>query len=300
METPVIYFYSENDQPFPVKVKVGFAGGSIAQWYPARSSGEKVVFDMQSKGIDFAGGKCQGSIGWDIDVLPPSKTAHFEVVKGSDTPAWIHPRLPDSNIVASRSHPHEKEKYLFYRGVGNFELPAKFKQINDDRVSIENGQPIPFALIYQRHGSGARFKTVNNLDPGESITEFSESEKYQPLREIQIEMLSLFQSELVAAGLSGDEAESMLLTWWESYFLAAGTRVFWIVPRSEVDRILPLSLDPAPKNLERVIVGRAELISPKLEEKLITEFSKADPDDNNFSESRKQVQIQGIFLPEIP
>lgn len=38
METPVIYFYTK--EPFQAKVAVGFSGGSISQWYPARSGGE--------------------------------------------------------------------------------------------------------------------------------------------------------------------------------------------------------------------------------------------------------------------
>ena len=40
METPVIYFYS--DVARSVTVDVAFRGGSISQWYPERSSGEKM------------------------------------------------------------------------------------------------------------------------------------------------------------------------------------------------------------------------------------------------------------------
>ena len=38
METPVIYFYS--DQAFDAQVDVGFNGGAISQWFPDRSAGE--------------------------------------------------------------------------------------------------------------------------------------------------------------------------------------------------------------------------------------------------------------------
>jgi len=40
METPVIYFYTS--QPFAAHVHVGFNGGSISQWFPARNGGERV------------------------------------------------------------------------------------------------------------------------------------------------------------------------------------------------------------------------------------------------------------------
>ena len=39
METPVLYFYS--DQARSVRVDVGFRGGSISQWYPQRTGGEQ-------------------------------------------------------------------------------------------------------------------------------------------------------------------------------------------------------------------------------------------------------------------
>ena len=40
METPVIYFHSNETTPFHATVKVGFNGGTISQWYPRRSGGE--------------------------------------------------------------------------------------------------------------------------------------------------------------------------------------------------------------------------------------------------------------------
>ena len=40
METPVIYFHS--DTGFKARVKVGFNGGTISQWYPGRSGGESL------------------------------------------------------------------------------------------------------------------------------------------------------------------------------------------------------------------------------------------------------------------
>ena len=42
METPVIYFHSNEMAPIHAKVKVGFNGGTISQWYPQRSGGEKL------------------------------------------------------------------------------------------------------------------------------------------------------------------------------------------------------------------------------------------------------------------
>ena len=37
---------------------------------------------------------------------------------------------------------------------------------------------------------------------------------------------------LTAAGLTRQEADGMLQTWWSSYFEKPGVRVFWVVPSS--------------------------------------------------------------------
>ena len=119
METPVIYFYS--DEEFKVHVDVGFKGGSISQWYPRRSSGEtpprlKRQGNGRLKGgdIDFAKGY-QGSISWEVDVLQPSPLNESLVFVGPETPTWLYPRMTDANVL--RHAEGEHEKYLFYRGL---------------------------------------------------------------------------------------------------------------------------------------------------------------------------------------
>jgi hypothetical protein len=57
----------------------------------------------------------------------------------------------------------------------------------------------------------------------------------------------------------------MVQTWRDSWF-EEGSRLFYIVPTSFVETILPLSIIPAPQQLVRVFVGRLELISPATQE----------------------------------
>jgi hypothetical protein len=66
---------------------------------------------------------------------------------------------------------------------------------------------------------------------------------------------------LVKAGLYDDEATAMLKTWELSYFKSPGLRFFYIVPRSWVDKVLPLKITGAPTEITRVMVGRIELIT---------------------------------------
>ena len=55
----------------------------------------------------------------------------------------------------------------------------------------------------------------------------------------------------------------MVRTWSRSWFTSEGTRVVWIVPRPVTDALLPLSIDPQPDEVVRVLVGRLEIITPE-------------------------------------
>jgi hypothetical protein len=57
----------------------------------------------------------------------------------------------------------------------------------------------------------------------------------------------------------------MIKTWRDSWF-EEGLRVFYILPRGATDSLLPLSITPQPDQLERVLVGRIELITPEMEQ----------------------------------
>jgi hypothetical protein len=61
----------------------------------------------------------------------------------------------------------------------------------------------------------------------------------------------------------------MLNTWELSYFKAPGTRVFFTVPQTWTDKVLPLNLSQ-PADVTRVMVGRIELVTPRHRELLKT------------------------------
>ena len=69
------------------------------------------------------------------------------------------------------------------------------------------------------------------------------------------------RSALVAEGLFEDEAQALLNTWELSYFKSPGLRVFFLVPRAWTDFYLPLDIS-VPADLNRVMVGRIELVTP--------------------------------------
>ena len=70
---------------------------------------------------------------------------------------------------------------------------------------------------------------------------------------------------LVSEGLYEKEAKAMIETWKDSWF-EEGLRVFYVLTRKSTDKILPLQVEPKPKETVRVMVGRTEVITPEMEQ----------------------------------
>lgn len=268
METPVIYFYTDQiKKPLKVNVDVRFNGGSISQWYPQRTSGESIGSLFQT--LDFAGG-AMGHINWNAEILPRDTKLKINTNKLFETKTWIEPRKTDSNLIKVGK---QVEKYLFYRGLGNFKMSLKLSAPSKENVLIENSydSDIPFAMVYEKKKgekakvwwSGAIKSKSKRLVKilGSDFDLYDDANK------------SNFINALVKAGLYKKEAVSMLKTWEHSYFEKPGFKVFWIVPRKTTDKILPLNLNPKPKSLERVLVGRSELMTKQHEELIVKEFA---------------------------
>jgi hypothetical protein len=83
---------------------------------------------------------------------------------------------------------------------------------------------------------------------------------YSPANRGQLR--SEMHAALVADGLFADEADAMLDTWQRAYFQSPGVRVFFTVPRVWTDFRLPLTIS-RPADVQRVMVGRIELVSPE-------------------------------------
>jgi hypothetical protein len=80
-----------------------------------------------------------------------------------------------------------------------------------------------------------------------------------------LKMRAQMKESLIKAGLFSDEADAMLNTWEVAYFKSVGTRVFYIVPRAWTDNFLPIKLS-VPAKIERVMIGRVDLVTPQQRE----------------------------------
>ena len=304
METPVIYFYSEKRQT--VDVSVNFPQGTITEWYPeVEQIGPAVapVPPMTAKLDDYAHkAGVNASFSFASFLSNPSlksSSAHWANVEivpaGPDNPLplpldrsgshYFAARETDANLLKVNSatatnRMPEHEKFLFYRGVGNFRTPLNVNMISCTSLTFQNNGNEPFAnlLVLSIEKGGGTVVPLDYLAAGERRTLILSGEK-RPLEQLSKEVAHTMSEALVGAGLYRREADAMVKTWADSWFAEEGIRVLYLLPRAWTDRTLPLKLDPQPRELVRVMVGRAEVLSPELEQKLVTALSKAQSGD---------------------
>jgi hypothetical protein len=297
METPVTYFYT--DVPRTVNVRVDFPQGALTEWYP-------VVKKFQS-------GKADGSfdivgrayLDWGaVRLTPPKQFAAIRVKgpKGQAVPASLPPvnandhygraRETDSAVVETidTEHGSHFEKFLFYRGLGNFKLPMKLVALGNDRFEVTNsGDDASGALLLMRIDNGlVRFA---RMDP---VRARSAVEVTLPTTESTVDQLTeAALRELTAAGLYEKESLAMVNTWRTSWFGENGTRLLYLVPSKQTDKLLPLKVDPAPDEQVRVLVGRLETITPEdcqqLVRKLVGSGANDKPSDDWVKEELKSL-----------
>jgi len=292
METPVIYFHS--DQAFHANVKVGFEGGTISQWFPNRSGGETLPEPPPSADpknnpvpldqwrLDFSK-PYRGAIEWDVDVLSSAESRSTLTFKPRDTVNWLRARVPEANAVRTASG--ETENYLFYRGLGNF-TPGLLTTVSaDETLHLQNqtGGDIPYLLVFQQNGGRVSWSArPGGLKSGESL-DLAESTLTTAADGFPAPVYESLKTGLAACGLLESEANAMVQTWWTSYFESEGLRVFWVLPTATTDRILPLAITPTPDKIVRVIVGRNEVLRPRQETAWLAASRKTGDEANPWN-----------------
>jgi hypothetical protein len=241
METPVLYFYSDSN--VRASVKVAFPKGCITEWYPlARAESQ--------------------TIEWNDFVAQPGARENFPV-DGSRSHYYPARETDAVPLSLGDEQKGEQEKFLFYRGIGFSEVPLSVK-LKDDQVIIRNYGPDEIArvILFEKHGGKSGWRIHEALKGESTIARPALDQPLEPL-------LREFEKTLVGQGLYEKEAAAMIKTWRDSWF-EEGLRVFYIMPRSATDTILPITIKPQPQELVRVFVGRAEIITPEMEKQILT------------------------------
>ncbi|MBO0859198.1 MAG: hypothetical protein J2P21_12110 [Chloracidobacterium sp.] len=241
METPVLYFYS--GQKMSASVKVDFPRGCISEWYPLAQATRQSV---EWRGVVAQPGAKENF------PLDRSRSHYYPARETDATPL----SLGDEQKV-------EQEKFLFYRGIGFFELPLSAR-LQDDQVIVRNAGPDEIAkvILFENREGKSGWRIHGALKGEASIARPALGQPVESL-------LREFEKSLVEQGLYEKEAAAMVKTWRDSWS-KEGLRIFYIIPRHATDAILPITITPQPQELARVFVGRAEIITPEMERKILT------------------------------
>lgn len=291
METPVTYFYTPVERD--VTARVAFPQGLLTEFYPPVRS-----FGPESMNVDEARSKAlkDSWLDWGhIHLIPPeSLRAHVrdkelsrrigQHVDRTMTPNadgfehYAAARDTDSAIVQVR-HSNEKtsqpavalpgdyfEKFLFYRGLGNFDLPLTLTATNENTFTVANSgaDEIRSLFLVSVHGEEIAYGRYASL-PGKTSLELSAPDHETNVKVLEQEV----QQALIAEGLYEKEARAMVNVWKSSWFAEEGTRLFYIVPPRLTDELLPLQITPQPTEQVRVLVGRMEIMPPAQEAEIL-------------------------------
>jgi len=295
METPVIYFYTPKEMD--VNVRVVFPEGKITEWYP-QAGYVNDNYSANQTAHTFANG-----INWGTIKLLPNVKENF--LREAAYSHYYPARETDSvqiQVCNADKTKIEHEKFLFYRGVGNFNLPLKVKLEGQQVVLSGNeaqyltkgipGAGIADMVVFEKRGNRLGFKYVPALT-GEMRVD-------RPVLDKTLDQVfSQLEKTLTANGLYAKEAKAMVKTWEDSWF-EEGLRVFYILPRSTTDRILPLNVSPKPKETVRVMVGRSEIITPEMERDVKNQVALLrSPSAKIRAEAQANLTTRGRFYEPI-
>lgn len=280
METPVIYFRSE--QALNVDVHVRFPKGLLTEWFPQVTS-----FGPVSGIPDLLPETRESHLKWSrVHILPPSAATHESVlatVPRESTPSHYYPARATAANLVETTRPFDsdrtakansaaavREQLLFYRGAGDFKAPLRLSLDPSGQLRLENrGRETigPIFAVRTAHGQTA-FTALGRLKPGATIQTPIPAANPGVSPAAQLDDLSgELRTALTEARLHADEAAAMVNTWRDSWFAENGTRVLYLLPQAWTDEVLPLRLHPAPRELVRVMVGRADILHPDVEQR---------------------------------
>ncbi len=315
METPVTYFYS--DTPRDVNARVEFPKGVLTQWYPKAASFYPLLADpgdgsgVRDPALDphypFQSATCSSQYGVPKNGLLDWGTVHVGgretlASNGPDAPlahyTWSHAREVASNpLEIATDEGTQREKFLFYRGLGNADLPAKIvasgPSAQDGGVSVQNlaKQPLGALFVLRVGADRAAFQVhPEGLAPGATLDDVAPPldgsnagscpaetcAVAQPLDAYSDALARAVVRELDRTGLYHDESVAMVNTWRRQWFRTPGVRLLYLAPQAWTDALIPLTITPAPDRTTRAMMIRVEFLTPAIHDEDATYLRAMD------------------------
>ena len=175
--------------------------------------------------------------------------------------------------------------------MGTFPPPVTVRALGGDKVRVVNssgGKATGLVLVTVRGGK-IGFRPVGELEPGTTL------DSQLPIDGTRADLGAFLVKELTAAGLYEKEARAMVKTWDAAWFGEEGTRLLYLVPRTKTDELLPLTMDPKPTEVVRVLVGRHDFLTPEAEATAEKEVQRVRAAQNELSAGYAELQKLGRF-----
>ncbi len=252
LETPVLYFYA--DRALTASVRVKFPKGILTEWYPHAGRWDR---ELVWHGIELRPWE-------DLKVPSERKASRYYAARETDaTPLRV-------TFTDGDKRSTEQEKFLFYRGVGTFDMPLSVCASEGGKFTVGwDGKAPEGDLILVRVRAGkARFQPFrfDRRPGGGARAEVRVPDKDATTEELGDAVVKL----LTGKGLFEKEARAMVKTWRSAWFGEEGTRVLYVLPGAMTEELLPLRVEPKPTSLVRVLVGRHDVLTPEREKRIDT------------------------------
>jgi hypothetical protein len=267
LETPVIYFY--NPGALHVRASVDFPGGIVSQWFPQASSYAPAIGAMTAI--------ANGHMEWEADLRPGDDLSAMKPVPADSV--WAPSRNTAAVPLAIGA---DVEKFIFYRGLGRFDVPFRVESRADGLLDLSNDsdQDIADVFLLRVHATGGATVPLGKLAARSTLRMIPSpvEGKERDLDQYVSDTMTTVAAALERSGLYPDEARAMVETWSRSYFRTPGLRVLYVAPRAWTDKLLPLTIAPTPQEMVRTLVGRVEVMTAADEQALVQRALVEYPD----------------------
>lgn len=229
METPVIYFYTPT--PMDVSLKVGFPNGRMTEWYPAVWNSTPHLLDWGTFRVDPTKNPVLPKesspnhyyAAREVDAAPVLVRGREFSIDGAgcQNRQFEFTRGRSGEFCVTTKQTEEWERYLFYRGVGDFE-PLVNATLTKTEVFVRPTRALGHALLFERRGESVGLTPLSLDGKAQAIRRPALSSTPQDVRKAMVALL-------LETGLFEKEALAMVKTWDDSWF-TEGVRVFYVVP----------------------------------------------------------------------
>ena len=278
---PILYFYSQRPC-LKTQVQVSFGEGVPVVWWPCCSApvDQRVGGSARAPlfysltwsawiGEKVPAAALGGLLGHENVWAAVQETEDFKDcwlagarIKGPSAVTVIGSKVQRSTPRATNRV--ETERFIYYDGLVPSPDFLRCTQAAKDSVTLKNaaGFRITDLFVVDRRDTGAggavRFGRIEKPIPagGQSKIELRHAAADWPAP-----VARPLRDALLKAGLFAPETDALLKVWREGFFYRPGLTAFYLLPREEYDRMLPLTITPKPAAVVRVGIA----IHPTLE-----------------------------------